>query len=109
MPTRRSIILTAAAVALTFAGGPAMANRRYTTEVVVYANGKPSRGRKVSLEFVGGLLPGGFTENVYTDSNGVARVPHASTGRVKVYVDGNHSSHRTTGQAPGRINVYLSK
>ena len=62
----------------------------------------PARGRKVSLEFVGGFLPGGFTENVYTDSNGVARVPHASTGRVKVYVDGNHSSHRTTGRPPHR-------
>lgn len=79
---------------------------KYTTEVVVYKNGDVSPGRKVSLEFTS-FLAGGFTKDFHTDSSGVARVHHDSSGTVKVYVDGNHSEHGTTGEAPGRIHVYL--
>lgn len=85
----------------------AHADKKYTTEVVVYVNGKTSKGRKVRLEFTG--LMGGFTGSHYTNSSGVAYVKHASEGKVKVYVDGNYSNHKTQGRAPGRINVYLSK
>lgn len=75
----------------------------YTSEVIVYEHSKPSSGHKVSLEFSDGT----FTHNFTTNSSGVARIQHSSTGSVKVYVDGNHSRHGTTGDAPGRIYVYL--
>ena len=76
----------------------------HTTEVIVYMNGKPSSGHEVSLEFAG---YGGFTDKFMTNSSGVARVRHESSGHVYVYVDGDHSGHGTTDQAPGRIYVYL--
>ena len=76
----------------------------YTTEVIVYRNGNPSSGHDVSLEFAG---YGGFTDTYRTNSSGVAHIEHESRGRVYVYVDGNHSKHGTTGDAPGRIYVYL--
>lgn len=80
----------------------------HTTTVVVYKNGKRvGSGYKVSLEFVGGIIPGGFTKNFYTNSDGVAYVKHASEGTVKVYVKGNWSDHKTKGKAPGEIIVYL--
>ncbi|MBF0240475.1 MAG: hypothetical protein HQM12_22460 [SAR324 cluster bacterium] len=86
----------------------AYADKNYTTKVTVYTkNGNPAKGRKVSLEFVGGFLGGGFTDNEYTNSDGEASIKHASKGKVKVYVDGNGSSHETTGKAPGEIFVYL--
>lgn len=85
------------------------ADGKYTSEVTVYKTGEPRKGIKVSLEFIGGILTGGFTDNYYTDSSGVAYVKHSSKGKVKVYVDGNWSNHKTTGEAPGRINVYLKK
>lgn len=74
-----------------------------TTLVTVLRGGQPSSGHRVSLEFVGGILPGGFTQDFYTDSSGEAHVQHESEGQVKVYVDGDHTSHGTTGRAPGRI------
>lgn len=81
---------------------------KLTTTVVIYKNGKRvGSGYKVSLEFVGGLLSGGFTDNFYTNSDGVAYVEHASEGAVKIYVNGNWSDHRTKGKAPGKITVYL--
>ena len=76
------------------------------TIVTVYKNGKPSRGRRVSLEFIA-LLSGGFTKDFYTNASGEASISHESEGSVKVYVDGNHNSHRTTGRAPGHIVVHL--
>jgi len=82
-------------------------SNKYTTEVIVVRNGKPSSGHRVSLEFTGGVLSGGLTNDFHTNSSGVAFVEHASTGSVKVYVDGNHSNHGTTGRAPGRITVYI--
>lgn len=88
--------------------GNASAQKKLSTEVVVLnKEGKPAKGRKVSLEFTAGL--GGFTDNAYTDAKGVAIIKHASEGNVKVYVDGDHSGHKTTGTAPGRIVVNLSK
>ena len=110
MLNRRAFLLSIiASLSFGLPAAKAWATKKHTTEVVVYMNGKLSKGRKVSLQFVGGLFSGGFTDKVYTNSDGVARIPHASTGKVKVYVDGNHSKHKTTGKAPGRIIVYLSK
>lgn len=40
----------------------AQAEQEYISEVIVYANGRPSSGRRVTLEFVGTLLSGGFTK-----------------------------------------------
>ena len=76
------------------------------TEVIVYQDGRPSKGRYVKLEFPG-VFSGGFTRAFLTDSDGVARVEHSHHGKVYVYVDGNHSSHGTTDYAPGRIIVQL--
>ena len=88
--------------------GNASAQKKHSTEIVVLnKDGKPTKGRKVSLEFTAGL--GGFTGNAYTDAKGIAIIKHASEGNVKVYVDGDHSSHKTTGTAPGRIVVTLTK
>jgi hypothetical protein len=86
----------------------AHAQKKLTTEVVVLTkDGKPASGKKVSLEFTAGL--GGFTDDYYTDKKGVALIKHASEGTVKVFVDGDHSSHKTTGRAPGTITVRLTR
>lgn len=77
---------------------------KHITEVVVYKNGKPASGVRVSLEFG---WAGGFTKDFYTNSQGVALVQHESEGRVKVYIDGDHSSHGISGYAPGKIPVHL--
>lgn len=77
---------------------------KHATEVVIYKNGKPASGLRVSLEFG---WSGGFTKDFYTNSQGIARVEHDSEGRVKVYIDGNHSKYGITGYAPGRIPVNL--
>ena len=74
----------------------------HTTKVSVFENGKPAKGRNVSLEFWEGM-----TKGFITDDSGTACVDHESTGHVKVYVDGNYSNHRTTGDAPGHIKVSL--
>lgn len=79
---------------------------KHVSEVIVYKNDKPSSGHMVSLEFTS-LFNGGFTGKFFTDKNGVAHVEHASTGEVNVYIDGNHSSHGTSGHVPGRIYVNL--
>jgi hypothetical protein len=78
----------------------------YTSEVTVYQNGRLSSGHRVSLGF-SSLLSGGTTSDYSTDSNGIARIQHASTGEATVYVDGNHSDHRTKFSAPGKVTVYL--
>jgi hypothetical protein len=78
-----------------------------TTEVTVLdAKGKSAGGRQVILEFEGpkGLA---FTDPAFTTAKGVVKIKHILQGKVKVYVDGNHSLHRTTGQAPGKITVRL--
>ncbi len=75
----------------------------YVSEVVVYRDQRPSRGRRVRLN-IGGFLSGGMTGDFYTDGDGVARVRHASTGTAEVYVDGNMA---TKGRVPGRLYVYL--
>ena len=92
-----------------FSLNPAHADKKYTTKVTVYKNGKPQKGYKVSLQFTGGVLSGGFTDNFYTNASGTAYVKHVGKGKVKVYVDGNWSKHKTKGRAPGRIDVHLSK
>lgn len=99
-------ILLLAVCFLGYTGGDKVARAgEMTSEVTVYEHGRPSKGHRVSFEFDG--LFGGFTKDFYTDSSGVAYVKHVSSGKVKVYVDGNHSNHGTTGTVPGRINVYL--
>lgn len=84
-----------------------MSQKKHTSVVTVYKNGKPCRHCRVTLEFTFFLGTGGFTADVYTDSSGVAVVEHNSEGEAKVYVDGNHSKHQTTLKAPGRCTVNL--
>ena len=79
-----------------------------TTVVTVLRGDRPLKGKKVSLEFTH-FLSGGLTKKFVTDSSGQAHVQHKQKGRVKVYVDGNHSSHKTVGTVPGNITVFLSK
>jgi len=74
----------------------------HTSIIVVYKNGRPSSGHQVSLSFSTGV-----TKDFMTDSSGVARVQHDSNGHAKIFVDGNHSSHGTTLDAPGKKEVYL--
>jgi hypothetical protein len=78
----------------------------YTTEVVVYQNGKPSSGHRVSLGF-NGLFNSGMTKDYSTDSSGTAHIQHELKGDANVYIDGNHSNHGTTLNTPGRVTVYL--
>jgi len=87
----------------------AQAQQELFSEVIVYSNGRPASGRRVSLEFVGGFLPGGFSKSEHTNRDGVARIAHTASGSARVYVDGNFSDHRTTGTAPGRFIVYLTR
>src|SRR6266540_2636252 len=68
----------------------------HTTKVSVFENGKPAKGRNVSLEFWEGM-----TKGFITDDSGTACVDHESTGHVKVYVDGNYSNTRPTGAVRG--------
>jgi hypothetical protein len=78
-----------------------------TTEVTVLNSlGKPVGGRQVILEFDGakGIA---FTDPAFTTAKGVVKIKHVLQGNVRVYVDGNHSFHRTTGQAPGKIIARL--
>lgn len=98
--------LALVAVALLFIVSSARAAENETV-VTVLLKGKPYEGAKVCLEFTS--LLGGVTKDFYTDSKGNATVKHGGTGGVKVFVNGNHSSHRTTGKAPGSITVRLSK
>ena len=66
---------------LCFAVGNASAEKKLSTEIVVLnKDGKPTKGRKVSLEFTAGL--GGFTGNAYTDAKGIAIIKHASEGNA---------------------------
>lgn len=82
--------------------------KEHTTKIVIYKNGdRVGSGYKVSLRFVGGLLPGYWSDNFYTDSDGVAYIEHNGEGSVEVYVNGDWSNHRTKGKAPGTITVYL--
>lgn len=103
--TRRTVLVAALAFVAGVTAEASAKDKKYTTEVTVYnKEGKPSKGRKVVLE-----VSGGFTDDYYTDDKGVAKVKHASTGTAKVYVDGDHSSHKTTVKAPGSVSVYLTK
>ncbi len=65
---------------------------------VYYGDGKPYSGVRVAL----GFTRGGFTKEVYTDSNGMANIDHASSGEATVYVRGNSCG---TFYAPGRTSV----
>jgi hypothetical protein len=65
-----------------------------SSEIRVVRDGdRPVRGARVVLSFFGGL-----TDAAHTDSDGVARIDHASTGEAKVFVDGREcGSLRTPG------------
>jgi hypothetical protein len=83
--------------------------KKVVTEVTVLdAKGKPASGRIVILEFEGpkGLV---FTDPARTVAGGVVKIKHVLQGNVKVWVDGDHGSHGTTGQAPGKITVDLGR
>ena len=78
-----------------------------TTEVTVLdAADKPAGACFVVLEFEGpkGLA---FTNPAPTTAKGVVKIKHVLEGTVKVWVNGDYSSHATTGQAPGKITVHL--
>jgi hypothetical protein len=53
---------------------------------VVYGSGQPAKGSRVRLGFYG--LSRGMTDEVYTDSDGVARISGYDEGEADVYVDG---------------------
>ena len=77
------------------------------TEVTVFdAKDKPAGDRQVILEF-GSLKEPIFTDPAVTNAKGVAKVKHSLEGKVRVWVDGDYSTHSTTGKAPGKITVHL--
>jgi len=59
----------------------------YSKVIVQYKDGGKARGVRVALS-INGILSGGVTENVYTDRNGIAIIPHESRGTAKVMVKG---------------------
>ncbi|NER00357.1 MAG: hypothetical protein F6K30_27285 [Cyanothece sp. SIO2G6] len=78
-----------------------------TSVVTILRGDKPLKGKRVSFEFMG-FLPGGVTQTFITNSSGQAYVHHKQKGRVKVYVDGNHSPHKTVATVPSSITVFLN-
>jgi hypothetical protein len=78
-----------------------------TTEVTVFdAKDKPAVKRQVYLEF-GTLKEPVFSGPAVTNAQGVAKITHVLEGGVRVWVDGDHSSHAATGKAPGTIAVHV--
>lgn len=75
----------------------------YTKIIVQHKNGSKARGVKVALS-ISGILSGGVTQNVYTDRDGVAIIPHESRGSAKVMVKG---TTRTTIKVPGETVVFI--
>ena len=67
---------------------------------VQYSDGSKPKGAKVVLGFSGGM-----TKPAYTDSQGIAVVEHASTGRADVYVSGSKVGSL---QSPGETAVFIS-
>jgi hypothetical protein len=67
--------------------------------VVVQRNGGGYvTGARVTLGF-SGILSGGNTDTVYTDSNGEASISHSNTGKATVYVNGkNMGTMKTSGR-----------
>ncbi len=61
--------------------------------------GKPVSGARVVLSFFGGQ-----TDSAYTDSDGYARVDHASTGEATIFVDGSETRKM---RAPGSVTVTI--
>jgi hypothetical protein len=100
-----SLVALACLLALT-APGIGGGKKLTTTVEVLDDNGRPAAGRQVILEFDGpkGVI---FTDPALTTAKGVAKVKHGLESNAKVYVDGDHASHATTGQAPGKITVRL--
>ncbi len=71
--------------------------------VVQRSGGNYVKGVKVTLGF-SGILSGGVTQSVFTDSNGEAIISHSNTGKATVYVDGNNKGTMNT---PGRKIVFI--
>lgn len=53
------------------------------SRITVTRNGRPVSGIRVVLGFWGGHTPGH-----YSDSNGIAIIPHAHTGEATLFADG---------------------
>lgn len=70
---------------------------------VQYQDGSKPKGAKVVLSF-SGLMSGGVTRDVYTDSNGTAIVEHPSKGTAKVIVNGREVGKI---QAPDETVVFI--
>ena len=72
--------------------------------IVVQRNGGGYvQGARVTLEF-SGLFSGGFTDTVYTDSDGEAVISHSNSGDAKVYVNGDPKGNM---KAPGRKHIFI--
>ncbi len=77
----------------------------HTSIVKVYdsRSGKWVSRAKVVLSW-NGIINLGMSKDVYTDSNGVAEIAHASTGTATIYVNG---TERGTMPTPSSHTVYI--
>lgn len=75
----------------------------YTKVIVQHKGGSKARGVRVALS-ISGILSGGVTQNVYTDRDGVAIIPHESRGSAKVLVKG---TIRATVKVPCETVVFI--
>lgn len=67
--------------------------------IQVQKHGKPISGARVVLSF-----SGGHSDSARTDSDGYARVDHASSGDATIYVDGSEIQKM---RAPGSATVTI--
>ena len=67
--------------------------------IQVRRSGKPASGVRVVLSF-----SGGHTDAAYTDSDGWARIDHASSGEATIFVDGSETRKM---RAPGSATVII--
>jgi len=74
-----------------------------SVKVVYKSTGKPVSGKRVKLGFDGNWLPGGFSSDERTDSQGEAHFNN-DPGKGRVYVDGKTSYE---GDLRGRVVVYI--
>lgn len=66
-------------------------------------NGSKPKGQRVVLS-IAGVLSGGMTKAVYSNSDGVAVIQHSSKGKAELYV--NRKSHGTM-RVPGEKYIFI--
>ena len=74
-----------------------------TVQVYRKSDGKPVKGAKVSVHF-SGLFSGGFTKNVYTESDGQAHFDTDGGRTGTIFVDGKTAKE---GNISGKEIVYV--